>query len=253
MTINDAGYYNSDENDAEGNATSHLKIATHNSDRKKIKVTDTDTRNINLQQKLLINRTLLIITIPMDPRIENKVATYRASTVKIATPRTTKVITDTAHINVRAIWTPGFVCRTGRDVSTPGHCDVDVGSPWLNYPVLIGTTVYPNRTGSQEIFSPPRSTSSVKVGNSQVFNTSINGNLTRDGDSKPIFSKVIRRELSYNSSADISSSCRVNFISNAIGTKILDFMHLGLTAVNASDELRSVGTPTTRVGRHMDS
>ena len=46
-TINDAGYYNSDENDAEGDPKSDPKVATQISDRKKIKVTDTDTTNRN--------------------------------------------------------------------------------------------------------------------------------------------------------------------------------------------------------------
>ena len=53
LTINDDGYYNSDENDAEGDPKSNPKLATHTSDGKKRKVTDIINRN--LQQKLLIN------------------------------------------------------------------------------------------------------------------------------------------------------------------------------------------------------
>ena len=34
LTINDTGYYNSDENDAEGNPKSNPKLATHTSDGK---------------------------------------------------------------------------------------------------------------------------------------------------------------------------------------------------------------------------
>ena len=42
-TINDSAYYNSDKSDAKGNPL----LATHTSDRKKRKVTDTDTTNGN--------------------------------------------------------------------------------------------------------------------------------------------------------------------------------------------------------------
>ena len=45
-TINDNGYYNSDENEAEDDPASYPKVATHTSDGKKIKVTD--NINVNL-------------------------------------------------------------------------------------------------------------------------------------------------------------------------------------------------------------
>ena len=49
FTINDAGYYEPDENDAKGNPASYPKVSTHTIDGKKRKVTDTS--NVNLQQK----------------------------------------------------------------------------------------------------------------------------------------------------------------------------------------------------------
>ena len=72
-----------------------------------------------------------------------------------------------------------------------------------------------------------------------MFDTSINGNLAENGDSTPIFSKLIGQELSHNSIADIYSHCRVEFTSNVVGTKALNSMHLGLPSVNTSDKLRS--------------
>ena len=36
LTINDAGYDNSDENDAEGNPASGQRVDTHSSDKKKL-------------------------------------------------------------------------------------------------------------------------------------------------------------------------------------------------------------------------
>ena len=63
LTINNTGYYESDSsnaNDEKGDPASYLKIATHTSDGKKIKVTDTSKGY--LQPKLLSNRNLPIIT-----------------------------------------------------------------------------------------------------------------------------------------------------------------------------------------------
>ena len=81
----------------------------------------------------------------------------------------------------------------------------------------------------------------MEVRDTQIINTSIDGNLTKNGDSTPIFSKVIRQELSEDSSAYIYSRCRVNFTNNDVGTEAPDFMYLGLLTINASDELRSFG------------
>ena len=65
-TINNSAYYNSDEDDAEGDPKIDPKVATHTSDGKKIKVADTETTNGNSPQKILINRTLLMIIPPID-------------------------------------------------------------------------------------------------------------------------------------------------------------------------------------------
>ena len=62
MRINDSGYYISDENDAQGDPESDRKLATHTSERKKDSYWHC---KVNLQQQLLINLTLLIITTPI--------------------------------------------------------------------------------------------------------------------------------------------------------------------------------------------
>ena len=73
-TINDSADYHSDKNDADGDPKSDQVVATHTSDGKKRKVTDTDTTNGNSPQNLLINRTLPIIIMPIEPQITNGVA-----------------------------------------------------------------------------------------------------------------------------------------------------------------------------------
>ena len=70
-----------------GNPASNPKIATHTSDGKKRKVMDTINRD--LQQKLLSNRTLPIITTTMDPWIGDRAVTCGASLHNFASPQTT--------------------------------------------------------------------------------------------------------------------------------------------------------------------
>ena len=72
--INDAGYYESGSanvDDTKGDPAHDPKVATHTGDRKKRKVMDTN--NKYLQQTLLSNQTLLIITSTIDPQIDDKV------------------------------------------------------------------------------------------------------------------------------------------------------------------------------------
>ena len=76
--------------------------------------------------------------------------------------------------------------------------------------------------------------------------------MDNDGDSTSIFSKLIGREISHISSADLYSRCWVDFTSNAIGTEALHFVDLGILAVNISNEINIFGTPATRIRSPMD-
>ena len=44
----------------------------------------------------------------------------------------------------------------------------------------------------------------------------------------------------------------MDFTSNVVGAKKLDFVNLGILAINASDKLNTFGTPATRVRRPTD-
>ena len=165
LTINDAGYYESDKNDAKGNPASDPKLATLTSDGKKRKVTDANIEN--LQQTLLINRTLPIIATNIDTLILDRVATCGGTPRARTKPTTKGVLIDTALISVRVLWTPGCVSRTGRDGTTPVNTPHAVNSPRENGPVLIGgTTVSPTCgiMGSQDIFNKHGSTGSAEIG-----------------------------------------------------------------------------------------
>ena len=167
-------------------------------------------------------------------------------------PTTNPVITDSARISAHVLRTPGHVRRVGRYDTIPRDGNV---SGTIKGPVLIrGTKVSPTCgiMGIQEIVSIHGSTSSVEIGDTQKFKTSIDGNLAENGDSTPISRKVIGQKLSHDSISNIYLRCRVDFRSNTVGTEAPYFMNLGLPAVNAPDELRYFGTPATRVGRPTD-
>ena len=89
-------------NDAKFDPARDPKIATHISDRKKIKVMDTS--NGDLQQKSLINWTLLIITTMMDPQIDGRVATCGSSLNKITVPMTNGI--HHRHLSQQRIGSP---------------------------------------------------------------------------------------------------------------------------------------------------
>ena len=243
LTINDSLYY-----DSKGDPASDPKTVTHNSDGKKRKVTD--TRNIDLQHKILINRTLLIITTTIDPRIPDRVKTCGGTTNALIMPTTKEVITDVARSSAHVLRTPGHVSRTGRDGTKPRNGYVVVRSPRDNGPVMIGaTTVYPDCgiMGSLDILDKHGYTGSVEIRDTQKFDTLIDGELAEDGDSNTIFSKLIGQELSHGSRADIYSLFRMDFMSNVVKTEVPNFVNLGLTAVTASDEFSTFCNPADRV------
>ena len=92
----------------------------------------------------------------------------------------------------------------------------------------------------------------MEVMNSQPFHTPSNENPPKNGYPTPTFSKVIGRKLSNNPSADIYLRCQMNFTRDAIINKSPNFMNLGLSAVNTSNELRPFSILTIRTGSPID-
>ena len=113
------------------------------SERKKRKVTDTDSANLNSPQKLLINRTIPIIIHPIDPRILYGVATGRGTNHLRQTPTSKVIVLDAARSSARVFRDPVGVRSTGRDGTTPRDCSTSIFFPKMNYSVIIGvgTTV----------------------------------------------------------------------------------------------------------------
>ena len=105
------------------------------------------------------------------------------------TPNKKPVITDAAHSSAQTLQNPRkYVSRTGRDGTTSRDGNV---SGTVKGPVLIGgTTVSLTITGNQEIVSIHGSTDSIKVGDTQKFDASIDGKFSENDDSTPNFRKV---------------------------------------------------------------
>ena len=97
-----------------------------------------DTSSGDLQQKLLTNRTLSIITTTMDPWIDVSISTCSGTHNTLATPLMKEVIVDAARSSAQVLWNPRNVIRTGRGGTTPGNTLYYVRYPRYNSPVMIG-------------------------------------------------------------------------------------------------------------------
>ena len=157
---------------------------------------------------------------------------------------------DAKRSTARVLRTLGQLSRTGSDGTSPRNFDVVVRSPRNNGPVLNGGIVSlptMGHSGSQDILNKQQSTSPRVSRNFQNFDASVDGNLPNDGDYTAIFSKVLDRELYDNLSTDIYLRCQMEFTCNSIRTEASDFVHLGLPAINASDEFNTIIAPAIRL------
>ena len=77
---------------------------------------------------------------------------------------------------LRIFQTPADVSRNETDGTTPRDSNTAIRSTGLTYPVRIGgsTTVFPAKTGIQEIISPRGSIGPQEVRDTQLLHTSIN-------------------------------------------------------------------------------
>ena len=253
-TINDSAYYNLDEDDAESDPKSNPLVATHTREGKKRQVTDTDTTNGNYPQKLLFNRTLPMITPPIEPRIADGVAAGIGTTQEPYKISPKVIVTDAARSGAHVFRNPADVSHMETDRKIPKDGNTSIRYPMLTYLVMIGggTTVYPTRTGRQNIISPKGPTGSVEVKNAQPLHTFINGNSAKNGYPKATLSKVISQELSDDPSANIYLRCWANFTRDTVVTEIPNFMNLGLSTVHTLDELGSFIFPSTSIGMPTD-
>ena len=150
---------------------------------------------------------------------------------------------------------PSNVSRTVRDGSTPDDTCIAVRSPQEKSPVLIGNTnVSPvcGLIGSLQVGNKLQSTSLGKIRNDQKLDTSIDRKFPNDWDYASIFSKVIGREISHVSIEDLYLRFHMDFISNVVQTKVLQFVYLRILAFNTSDDFGILDTSATSIRRLTD-
>ena len=120
----------------------------------------------------------------------------------------------------------------------------------MQYPVQIGTgtSIYPTSIRIQEIEGPRRSIVPQEVRDAEALHASITVIYSKRRDLAPTWSKVISRKFANKFSADVYLRCQMNFASDTVLSKSRNFMYLGLSYVNTTNELMSVFAPTTRIG-----
>ena len=257
-TINISSYYNLEEDNEESDPNSYPKVGTHNSDGSKIKLTDTDTTNINYPRKSLINRLIPDIIPVAIPPIDQTIAKDDIGSGNTLHVRHTiiskDIVTDTAHNEAHVFRTLVDVSQNGTDGTTPQEDNIYIGSTKLSSPVWIGgsTTSSPSRIASQYIISPMGYIGPQWIRESQPLDTSINGIYSKYRDSAPIWSKVICYKFTDKSRSNVNLRCRMNLMHDAVLTKSTNFMNLGLSSVHTSDKFGSVFIPTNIIGTPMD-
>ena len=134
-TINNSAYYHSDKDNTESDPNINSKVATHTSDQKKRKVTDTDTTNGNSPHKSLINWLIPEIIPVIIPQIDQtSVDGVAESGWNFHTRRTIlseENIMDTVRSAVHVFWTPADVSRHDTDRTTPHDSNTDIRSNML--------------------------------------------------------------------------------------------------------------------------
>ena len=101
-------------------------------------------------------------------------------------------LSRTWHTALHVFRNPADVSRNGTDGPTPQEGNTAIGSTRLTSPVQIGgiTTIYPSRTGRQDIISPRGSIGPQEVRDAQPLEISINGIYSKHRDPAPTCSKV---------------------------------------------------------------
>ena len=157
---------------------------------------------------------------------------------------------DAARRAAHVFRTPADISRHGTDGTTPWDINTAVESAILTSPVRIcgSTTGSQRRTGNQDIISPRGPISPQWSRDADPLDASINGFPAKHRYPTPIFIKEIGRKCIDESSADVNSHCRINFSSDAVFTKIPNFVNMWLASVHTRDEHGSVFVPTTRIG-----
>ena len=212
FTIKDTKYYESNTatgSDTQGDLTLNPEIVTH-------------TSNNNVEQKVLSNRTILVLTLTMNPVIDLEIALVVLVPQTLLTPATKEVVADVVSGGAWKNRTPRQVSRNGVDGSTPGYIRDDVSIIEHTYPFLIEVTgTFPpcGLNMNQQVANKRQSTFPGLVGKTQTLDAIVDRKLPTDLDSASIFSKVIGHKLSHSSRGDLYMLRRMNLAINIVQTE----------------------------------
>ena len=127
-TINNSAYYHSEKNDAKSDPKSDPFVATHTSDGKRRKVTDTDTNNRNYPHKLLINRLITdiipVVILSINQTTTDGVAASGGTLHAVRMILLKETVTDAAHSAAHIFKDPPVVNWKETDGIIPwgGNC-----------------------------------------------------------------------------------------------------------------------------------
>ena len=141
--------------------------------------------------------------------------------------------------------TPREIIRTGRDGSMPRDVNTAVSTARLNNPRPSFNSTFnsPTRNGNQDIVIPRQSIIATEARNKKPLNAPINRISAVHGYSTSIFSKVIGPKTVSGESADVYAHERMEFTSNSLVDKSPNFLDLGLSPANTTDNIKSIVGP----------
>ena len=105
---------------------------------------------------------------------------------------------------------------------------------------------------SQKIEGPRRTIIPQEVRNTEPLNAPINIITSKHTGTTPTWSKVIHsKAFTKESRTNVYTRIQMNFARDTVLSKSPNFMDLGLSSINTTDELGSVFASTTRIGSAM--
>ena len=159
-------------------------------------------------------------------------------------------VIDEARSCAHIFWeTSGKVRQTSRDDAMPRKISSDENSRLSSQvPNCIGNSVYPTRTGNQDIFSPSHPSITKRGRNAEPFDTSINEFSALNDHYTSYFSGVIGLQAVSAEVADMNPRERMNFTSNSVLGETPKFVDLKLSPAHTMDKPKSVIGPATIAG-----
>ena len=170
-------------------------------------------------------------------------------------PATKEIVAEAVLVDGWLNRTPWQVIRMGVYGSTPYEICNAVSVKNALSPFLIEIFATLPTCGldtSLEIANKLHSSYPGLVGKNQNLVAVVDRKLPNDMDYAYIFSIVIGQNTSKGFSRDLYTRCRMNFADDPVQTQTPQFMNLGYSTINTSNERSALSTPATRILGHTN-